>query len=190
MQAIHTVRIRHSISRLRGINPTYVTLTVATAIVWLRYGIQRDLTASVFNSCIAFVAGLVIFSVLALRRLLRNRDIMTMVIVYAGAAIISSILPVMWVGIFGTVLGCGFFLPQIIHMYRLRADRQALRGFGWVPICMVIVFNIIWGSYAWVYHDTILEVQSVILICYGFIMAGIKLFASYLTSVVETSPVR
>lgn len=98
LQAIHTVRIRHSISRFRGINPTYVTLTVATA--------------------------------------------------------------------------------------------QALRGFGWVPVCMVIVFNIIWGSYAWVYHDTILEVQSVILICYGFIMAGIKLFAPYLTSVVETSPVR
>lgn len=46
---------------------------------------------------------------------------------------------------------------------------------------MVVAFNVVWGVYAMVNRDTILTVQSAILLTYGCIMVAVKLYSDRLT---------
>jgi len=65
LQAIHTARIRHQQDRLAGISPLTVLLIVATATLWLDYGLAQHLWASVVNSCLVFVSEATVAIVMA-----------------------------------------------------------------------------------------------------------------------------
>lgn len=65
LQAIHTTRIRHQRNRLAGISPLTVLLIVATATLWLDYGLAQHLWASVVNSYLVFVSEATVAIVMA-----------------------------------------------------------------------------------------------------------------------------
>lgn len=92
-------------------------------------GVEKQLWASVVNSVIVVVSILVIGAVMLSARLWTARFVLRAAMCGGAVTVLALLLPVNIVGVVAVVVGCTFFLTQIVRMIR-SVGTPAVHAFG------------------------------------------------------------